>query len=65
MASHPTDLVISMDDNYLFMSNWAHGDVQMYDIKDPSSVKLVGRIFVGESIHKESSVISEEDSELS
>jgi selenium-binding protein 1 len=64
MPSMPTDLVISMDDNYLFMSNWAHGDIRMYNIRDPFSIKLVGRVFVGGSIHKESGVIVEEDSEL-
>jgi len=33
----PTDILISMDDRYLFGSNWLHGEVWMYDISDPSN----------------------------
>ena len=59
-----TDIIISMDDNFIFFSNWLHGDIRMYDIRDPFDVKLVGQVFVGGSIHKETSVKVTEDSEL-
>jgi selenium-binding protein 1 len=42
-----TDLVVSMDDRYLYFSNWLHGDVRQYDIRDPARPKLVGRIWLG------------------
>ena len=42
-----TDLVVSMDDRYLYLSNWLHGDIRQYDIRDPSQPKLVGQLWVG------------------
>ena len=30
-----TDLVLSMDDRYLYFSNWLHGDLRQYDVSDP------------------------------
>jgi selenium-binding protein 1 len=42
-----TDLLISMDDRYLFFSNWLHGDVRMYDISDPANPRLADRIWSG------------------
>jgi methanethiol oxidase len=36
-----TDLLISMDDNFLYFANWFHGDIRQYDIRDPSKPKLV------------------------
>ena len=29
-----TDIIISMDDKYLYFSNWVHGDIRQYDITD-------------------------------
>ena len=42
-----TDLLISMDDRYLFFSNWGHGDVRMYDISDPSNPRLADQLWAG------------------
>jgi len=42
-----TDLVVSMDDRYLFCSNWLHGDVRMYDVSDPATPRLVDRVWAG------------------
>jgi selenium-binding protein 1 len=42
-----TDLLISMDDRYLFFGNWGHGDVRMYDISDPSNPRLVDQLWAG------------------
>ena len=47
-----TDILISLDDKYLYFSNWFHGDIRQYDISDPFNPKLVGQIFVGGSIRK-------------
>ena len=30
-----TDLVLSMDDRFLYFANWLHGDVRQYDISNP------------------------------
>ena len=30
-----TDLVLSLDDRWLYFSNWLHGDVRQYDVSDP------------------------------
>jgi len=42
-----TDLLISMDDRWLFLSNWLHGDVRRYDIADPAHPRLTGRVWLG------------------
>ncbi len=42
-----TDILISMDDRYLYFSNWLHGDVRQYDIGNPDEPKLVGQVFCG------------------
>ena len=30
-----TDIVVSLDDRFLYLSNWLHGDLRQYDISDP------------------------------
>jgi selenium-binding protein 1 len=42
-----TDQVISMDDHYLYFSNWFHGDIRQYDISDPAHPRLNGQIWLG------------------
>ncbi|MEI7686068.1 MAG: selenium-binding family protein [Planctomycetota bacterium] len=42
-----TDLVLSMDDKYLYFSNWLHGDIRQYDVSDPANPKLVGQLWLG------------------
>lgn len=42
-----TDQVISMDDRYLYFSNWFHGDLRQYDISDPAHPRLNGQIWLG------------------
>lgn len=42
-----TDFLISMDDRYLYLSNWLHGDIRQYDISDPSHPKLTGQVWCG------------------
>lgn len=59
-----TDILISMDDRYLYISNWIHGDIRQYDISDPQHPQLVGQIFLGGSIYKDGKVVVTEDKEL-
>lgn len=42
-----TDLIVSMDDRYLYFSNWLHGDLRQYDISDPAHPRLVGQVWCG------------------
>ncbi len=42
-----TDLVLSLDDRFLYFSNWLHGDIRQYDVSDPANPKLVGQVWVG------------------
>ena len=48
-----TDILISMDDKFLFFTNWLHGDVRQYDITNPSKPKLVGQIHLGGKLLKD------------
>ncbi|MEX0977293.1 MAG: selenium-binding protein SBP56-related protein, partial [Pirellulales bacterium] len=41
-----TDLLVSMDDRYLYFSNWLHGDLRQYDISDPAKPKLTGQLWL-------------------
>jgi selenium-binding protein 1 len=42
-----TDILVSMDDRYLFGSNWLHGEVWMYDVSDPSNPRKADSLSVG------------------
>lgn len=42
-----TDLVVSMDDRFLYFSNWLHGDLRQYDISDPANPRLTGQVWLG------------------
>jgi selenium-binding protein 1 len=42
-----TDLVLSLDDNWLYFSNWLHGDLRQYDVSDPAKPKLTGQVWLG------------------
>ncbi|XP_029436590.1 methanethiol oxidase isoform X1 [Rhinatrema bivittatum] len=63
MPSLITDILISLDDKFLYFSNWLHGDVRQYDISDTKHPKLVGQVFIGGSFVKGGPVVvvGEED----
>ena len=42
-----TDILISLDDKYLYFSNWLRGDLVQYDISDPANPKFASRIWLG------------------
>lgn len=54
-----TDLLISLDDRYLYFVNWLHGDVRQYNIEDPKKPVLVGQVWVGGLVRQGSKVIVE------
>ena len=41
-----TDILVSMDDKYLYFSNWLHEDLRQYDISNPSQPKLTGQVWI-------------------
>ena len=47
-----TDLLVSLDDRYLYFSNWLHGDLRQYDVSDPTHPKLTGQLWLGGVIKK-------------
>jgi len=42
-----TDLVLSLDDRWLYFANWLHGDIRQYDVSDPSKPKMTGQLWLG------------------
>jgi selenium-binding protein 1 len=48
-----TDLVLSLDDRFLYFSNWLHGDLRQYDVSDPAHPKLTGQVWLGGAIGHE------------
>lgn len=42
-----TDLLLSMDDRWLYFANWLHGDLRQYDVSDPARPKLTGQVWLG------------------
>lgn len=42
-----TDLVLSLDDRNLFLSNWLHGDLRHYDVSDPEHPELRSQVWLG------------------
>ena len=42
-----TDLVLSLDDRDLFLSNWLHGDLRHYDVSDPQKPVLRSQVWLG------------------
>ena len=49
-----TDLVLSMDDRFLYFANWLHGDIRQYDVSDPANPKLTGQLWLGGVLGKPS-----------
>ena len=41
-----TDILLSLDDKFLYFTNWIHGDLRQYDITDPKNPKLVGQVII-------------------
>ncbi|XP_077175979.1 methanethiol oxidase-like [Paroedura picta] len=64
MQAFSSYIVISLDNRFLYLSCFIHGDVRQYDITDPHCPRLVGQIFVGGSIPKCGVVTVLEDQEL-
>ena len=42
-----TDVVLSLDDHWLYFSDWLHGDIRQYDVSDPFKPRLAGQLWLG------------------
>jgi len=42
-----TDILISMDDRFLYVSNWVQGDIRQYDITDPAHPRQTAQLYLG------------------
>lgn len=60
-----TDILVSLDDRFLYFSNWLHGDIRQYDITDTRHPKLVGQVWLGGSICTDKDVKVTKDTERS
>eukprot|EP01083_Nonionella_stella_P090464 252713_1 len=49
-----SDVILSMDDKYLYFSCWLHGDIRQYDISDPFKPRLNSRCFLGGLLREDS-----------
>ncbi|KAJ9579806.1 hypothetical protein L9F63_004552, partial [Diploptera punctata] len=59
-----SDILLSLDDRFLYFSNWLHGDIRQYDVSDPRKPRLVGQIFLGGSIQNDGPIKVTHDEEL-
>lgn len=58
------DILISLDDKWLYLNNWLHGDVRQYDISDPHHPRLTGQLFLGGVANLDDGVEIVNDQEL-
>ena len=42
-----TDINLSLDDRFLYVSCWGTGELRQYDVSDPFNPKLVGSVHIG------------------
>lgn len=47
-----TDIDLSLDDKFLYVSCWGTGEMRQYDVSDPFSPKLTGSVHVGGIVRK-------------
>jgi methanethiol oxidase len=46
-----TDIDLSLDDRFLYVSSWGTGELRQYDVSDPFAPRLVGSIRLGGIAH--------------
>jgi selenium-binding protein 1 len=47
-----TDIDLSLDDRFLYVSCWGTGEMHQYDVTDPMAPKLVGKVEIGGIVRK-------------
>ncbi|MFZ8840784.1 MAG: selenium-binding protein SBP56-related protein [Pyrobaculum sp.] len=48
-----TDIDVSLDDRFLYVSLWGLGELRQYDITNPHQPRLAGRVKIGGILHRE------------
>ncbi|SAL45188.1 selenium-binding protein [Caballeronia terrestris] len=48
-----SDIDLSMDDRFLYVSCWGTGDLLQYDVSDPFAPKLTGKVRIGGIVSRE------------
>lgn len=49
-----TDINLSLDDRFLYVSCWGTGELRQYDVSDPASPKLTGTLQIGGIVRRAS-----------
>jgi len=47
-----TDIDLSLDDRYLYVSCWGTGEMHQYDVSDPMNPRLAGKVEIGGIVKK-------------
>jgi selenium-binding protein 1 len=47
-----TDLNLSLDDRFLYVSCWGTGELHQYEVSDPASPKLTGKVVIGGIVNR-------------
>ncbi len=47
-----TDINLSLDDKFLYVSCWGTGELRQYDVSDPFDAKLTGSVHIGGIVRK-------------
>ena len=47
VAPFVTDINLSMDDRFLYVSCWGSGEIRQYDVSDPTNPRLTGSVRIG------------------
>jgi selenium-binding protein 1 len=48
-----TDIALSLDDRFLYVSCWGLGELHQYDVSDPFAPKLTGKVKIGGVVNKQ------------
>jgi selenium-binding protein 1 len=47
-----TDIDLSVDDRFLYVSCWGTGELRQYDVRDPFAPRLTGQVALGGILHR-------------
>src|SRR3982751_3326764 len=59
-----TDILVSMDDRFMYFSNWLHGDLRQYDISDPGEPQMIQLSLDGKRLYCTTSLLSGWDNQF-
>ena len=48
-----TDINLSLDDRFLYVSCWGTGELRQYDVSDPFEPRLVGSVHIGGIVRRD------------